>query len=106
MSCSLQSALQCDSKLATGLAAGNWATVCADVTRELATVMAAGNYYRGHILRPIVAAANFDPFSIFRPFFKFSGRFWRPLYGCFLVVIALQTIVLVTSNCLSVQFSK
>jgi hypothetical protein len=44
--------------------------------------MAAGNCYRGHILRPIMAAANFDPFSIFRLFFKFSGS----QYGCFLVV--------------------
>jgi hypothetical protein len=29
--------------------------------------MAAGNCYRGHILLPIVAAAKFDPFSIFWP---------------------------------------
>jgi hypothetical protein len=56
------------------------------LTHDFAAVMASGKCYRGHILRPIVAAAKFAIFSSFRPFLMLFGRFLQPLYCCFLVV--------------------
>jgi hypothetical protein len=54
--------------------------------QELAADVAAGNCFRGHFSRPIMAAGNFASFSFFRPFFLCFGRFFPPLIGCFLVV--------------------
>jgi hypothetical protein len=45
--------------------------------QELAADVAAGNCFRGHFSRPIMAAGNFASFSFFRPFFLCFGRFFQ-----------------------------
>jgi hypothetical protein len=68
------------------------------LTHDFAADVATGKCYRGPILRPIVAAANFAIFKIFRPFSVLFGRFLRPLNGCFLVVKQQQHVCIGHGN--------